>query len=80
MPLRPSRAAAATLSAERLHPAQQIRQQHAPQTYPKKPTSAPRKYVAECNRLGGRIVSRFCYTEGAGGPTLVHIPESFDRD
>ncbi len=56
----------------------------APRTYPKEAyeSAPPRKaaYVAECNRLGGRVVSRFCYTEGAGGATLVHIPESFDRD
>ena len=56
----------------------------APLTYPKDAyeTAPPRKaaYVAECQRLGGRIVSRICYTEGAGGPVLIHIPESFDKD
>ena len=55
-----------------------------PLVYPKEAYESPppRKaaYVAECQRLGGRIVSRFCYTEGAGGPMLIHIPESFDRD
>jgi len=56
----------------------------APHRYPKEAyeTPPPRKaaYVAECQRLGGRILSRLCYTEGAGGPVLIHIPESFDRD
>ena len=56
----------------------------APLTYPKEAyeSAPPRKaaYIAECQRLGGRIVSRLCYTEGAGGPMLIHIPESFDRD
>ena len=56
----------------------------APLRYPKEAyeTPPPRKaaYVAECQQLGGRILSRLCFTEGAGGPVLIHVPESFDRD
>ena len=56
----------------------------APASYPKDAYEAPpprrSAYVAECQRLGGRIISRLCYTEGAGGAQLIYIPESFDRD
>jgi len=57
---------------------------HPPASYPKEAyeSAPPRKpaYVAECTRLGGRVIDRACYTEGAGGSVLIHVPESFDGD